>query len=271
MTCALPGATAIDRRARGTSSSLSCRETARAQLFAIRLWQMRNDRLPVVMSWSGGKDSALALWRLRQNPAFDLRAVLTTITEGYERISMHAIRVSILIRQASEIGVPVVRVPIPPDCPNALYQERMNEALDDPRIADVLHFAFGDLFLEDVRAYRESQLATASKRGVFPLWGEDTAELARSFIKDGFRAILTCVDPRRLDASFAGRYFDDSLLRDLPEGVDPCGENGEFHTLVFEGPIFTHPIRVEVGEVARRAGFVFCDVRTKTEDGNVGS
>jgi uncharacterized protein (TIGR00290 family) len=216
------------------------------------------------MSWSGGKDSALALWRLRQDPAFDVRALLTTITETYDRISMHAIRESILTRQASEIGVPVVRVPIPPDCPDALYQERMSEALDDPRIADVLHFAFGDLFLEDVRASRESQLTTAGKRGVFPLWGEDTAELARSFIKDGFRAILTCVDPRRLDASFAGRSFDESLLRDLPEGVDPCGENGEFHTLVFEGPIFPRPIRVEVGEIVRRGGFVFCDVLTGT-------
>jgi uncharacterized protein (TIGR00290 family) len=222
--------------------------------------------IPVVMSWSGGKDSALALWRLRQNPAFDVRALLTTITEGYDRISMHAIRKSILTRQASEIGVPVVRVPIPPDCPDALYQQRMNEALDDPRIADVLHFAFGDLFLEDVRASRESQLTTAGKRGVFPLWGEDTADLARSFIKDGFRAILTGVDPRRMDASFAGRYFDESLLRDLPEGADSCGENGEFHTLVFEGPIFPRPIRVEVGDVVRRAGFVFCDVLTESEE-----
>ena len=227
---------------------------------------LQDPRLPVVMSWSGGKDSALALWRLRQDPAFDVRALLTTMTEGYERISMHAIRESILTRQASEIGVPVVRVPIPPDCPDALYQRRMSEALDDPRIADVLHIAFGDLFLEDVRAYRESQLATAGKRGVFPLWGEDTADLARSFIKDGFRAILTCVDPRRMDASFVGRYFDESLLRDLPEGVDPCGENGEFHTLVFEGPIFPRPIRVEVGDVVRRAGFVFCDVLTKSEE-----
>lgn len=218
------------------------------------------------MSWSGGKDSALALWRLRRDPAFDLRAVLTTITEGFNRISMHAIRENFLTRQASEIGLPVVRVPIPPNCPNALYQERMSNALDDPRIADVVHFAFGDLFLEDVRAYRETQLTTAGKQGVFPLWGENTAELARSFINDGFRAIVTCVDPRRMDASFAGRYFDESLLRDLPEGVDACGENGEFHTLVFEGPIFTRPIRVEVGEVVSRAGFVFCDVLTKTEE-----
>jgi uncharacterized protein (TIGR00290 family) len=218
------------------------------------------------MSWSGGKDSALALWRLRQTPAFDVRAVLTTVTEDYDRVSMHAIRESILAQQASEIGVPVVRVPIPLDCPNALYQERMSKALDDPRIADVLHLAFGDVFLEDVRTYRESQLAAAGKRGVFPLWGEDTAELARSFINEGFRAILTCIDPRRLDASFAGRYFDESLLRDLPETVDPCGENGEFHTLVFEGPIFVRPIRVEVGAVVRRAGFVFCDVLTKREE-----
>jgi uncharacterized protein (TIGR00290 family) len=187
------------------------------------------------------------------------------MTEGYNRISMHAIREDILTRQASEIGVPVVRVPIPPDCPNALYQERLSKALEDPRIADVRHVAFGDLFLEDVRAYRETQLATAGKQGVFPLWGENTAELARSLIKDGFRAILTCVDPRRMDASFAGRYFDGSLLRDLPESADPCGENGEFHTLVFEGPIFTRPIRVEVGEVVSRAGFVFCDVLAKTE------
>jgi uncharacterized protein (TIGR00290 family) len=217
------------------------------------------------MSWSGGKDSALALWRLRQTAAFELRAVMTTLTERYDRISMHAIRESILAQQASEIGVPVVGVRIPPNCSNALYQERMSQALDDPCIADVVHFAFGDLFLEDVRTFRESQLAAAGKRGIFPLWGEDTTELARSFIKDGFRAILTCVDPRRLDASFAGRDFDESLLRDLPEGVDPCGENGEFHTLVFEGPIFAGPIPVEVGEVVTREGFVFCDVATRAE------
>src|SRR4029079_12642481 len=188
----------------------------------------------------------------------------------YNRISMHAIREDILMRQASEIDVPVVRVPIPPDCSDALYQERLSEALADPRIADVRHVAFGDLFLEDVRAYRERQLASVGKQGVFPLWGEDTAELARSFIKDGFRAILTCVDPHRMDASFAGRYFDGSLLRDLPQNVDPCGENGEFHTLVFEGPIFTRPIPIEVGEVVSRAGFVFCDARTKTEKSDLG-
>jgi uncharacterized protein (TIGR00290 family) len=192
-----------------------------------------------------------------------VRALLTTVTEGYDRISMHAIRESILARQASEIGVPVVRVLIPPDCSDALYRHRMSEALGDPRIADVLHVAFGDLFLEDVRAYRESQLMTAGKQGVFPLWGEDTADLARRFIRDGFRAILTCVDPRRIDASFAGRSFDESLLRDLPEDVDPCGENGEFHTLVFDGPIFPQPIPVDVGAVVRRAGFVFCDVLMK--------
>ena len=223
---------------------------------------MGRDRRPVVVSWSGGKDSALALWRLRQTAELEVRALLTTVTEGYDRVSMHAIRDSILAQQAAEIGVPVVRVPIPPDCPETLYQQRMREALQDTRIEDVEHFAFGDLFLEDVRAYRETQLAAAGKQGVFPLWGEDTAELARSFIEHGFRAILTCVDPRRLDASFAGRYYDESLLRDLPETVDPCGENGEFHTLVFEGPIFAHPIRVEVGEVVTRSGFVFCDVLT---------
>jgi len=224
---------------------------------------MRRDRPPVVVSWSGGKDSALALWRLRQTSDFEVRALLTTVTEGYERVSMHAIRESILAQQAAEIGVPVVRVPIPPGCPNSLYQQRMGEALQDPRIEDVKHFAFGDLFLEDVRAYREVQFAGAGKQGVFPLWGEDTAELARSFIEQGFRAILTCVDPRRLDASFAGRYYDESLLADLPDTVDPCGENGEFHTLVFEGPIVARPIRVEVGEIVARAGFVFCDVLTR--------
>ena len=190
--------------------------------------------------------------------------MLTTVTESYDRISMHAIRDSILSRQASEIGVPVVRVPIPPLCSDALYQARMRKALEDPRIAGVEHFAFGDLFLEDVRAYRESQLTAAGKRGLFPLWGEDTLELARSFIEQGFRAVLTCVDPRHLDASFAGRHFDDSLLRDLPQTVDPCGENGEFHTLVFDGPIFARPIPVEVGDVVTRGGFVFCDVVTST-------
>jgi uncharacterized protein (TIGR00290 family) len=214
----------------------------------------------VVLSWSGGKDSALALWTLRREQQAEPIALLTTVTDTYERISMHGVRRELLRAQARATGLPVLEVEIPPACPNDVYEQRMAHALASREIAGADTVAFGDLFLEDIRAYREQRLAQVDKRAVFPVWGRDTTALARTFIDAGFEAILVCVDPRRLDQSFAGRRFDDRLLADLPDGVDPCGENGEFHTFVHAGPIFDQPISVEIGETSIRDGFAFCDV-----------
>ena len=214
----------------------------------------------VALSWSGGKDSALALVALREELGCDPCTLLTTLTEGYERISMHGVRRDLLHRQAEAIGIPLVEIRIPPTCPNEVYEGRMAEAFAVPPLRDVERVAFGDLFLEDVRSYREQRLAAGGKFGLFPLWGRDTAKLARQFLARAFAAVLVSVDPNRLSASFAGRAYDEELLVDLPTGVDPCGENGEFHTFVYDGPIFAQPVDFEPGEVVEREGFVFCDL-----------
>ena len=211
------------------------------------------------LSWSGGKDSALALWTMRRRH-LEPEALITTVTERYERISMHGIRRELLARQADDLGIALVEVVIPPDCVNDVYDARMATAFASAPLSAVEAVAFGDLFLEDVRDCRERRLETAGKRGLFPLWGHNTRALARKFIDAGFEATLVCVDPRVLDASFAGRRYDERLLAELPPGVDPCGENGEFHTFVSAGPIFTAPIACERGEIVDREGFVFCDV-----------
>lgn len=214
----------------------------------------------MVFSWSAGKDSAFGLWTLLRDPAFEVRALLTTITEGYDRVSMSGVREELLDRQADGLGLPVIKVRIPPDCVNEVYEERMASTLASEDFLDVHHVAFADLYLEDVRAYREERLARVGKHGVFPLWGRDTAELAREMVEAGFRAIVVCLDPTTLDLSFAGRPFDLELLSDLPDGVDPCGENGEFHTFVWQAPMYREPIGCRSGEVVTRDGFVFCDV-----------
>ena len=213
----------------------------------------------LALSWSGGKDSALALWKLRREGR-EPAALLTTVTEGYERISMHGVRRSLLGRQARSVGVPLVEVTIPPACSNELYQQRLERAFAAPGLRGVETFAFGDLFLEDIRTYREERLAMADRQGLFPLWGLDTTDLAHEFIAAGFGATLVCVDPRKLDPSFAGRTFDEQLLADLPVEVDPCGENGEFHTFVHAGPILSRPIPCARGAVVERDSFVFCDL-----------
>jgi uncharacterized protein (TIGR00290 family) len=213
----------------------------------------------LALSWSGGKDSALALWTLRRDGR-EPAALLTTVTESYDRISMHGVRRTLLARQAESVGVPLVEVTIPPACSNEVYEQRLEQAFAGPVLRDIDTFAFGDLFLEDIRAYREERLAAAGRHGVFPLWGVDTTELAHEFIDAGFEATLICVDPRKLDPSFAGRPFDEQLLADLPPDVDPCGENGEFHTFVHAGPILTRPISCARGESVERDGFVFCDL-----------
>jgi uncharacterized protein (TIGR00290 family) len=173
---------------------------------------------------------------------------------------MHGVRRELLALQAQELGLPLVEVSIPVACPNEVYDARMDEAFASDRLCQVAEVAFGDLFLEEVRAYREERLATAGRRGLFPLWGRDTTRLARSFIEAGFEAVLVCVDPRELDPAFAGRSYDERLLADLPPEIDPCGENGEFHTFVHDGPIFARPIACALGDIVERDGFVFADL-----------
>jgi uncharacterized protein (TIGR00290 family) len=212
----------------------------------------------VALSWSGGKDSALALAALRAENVEPV-ALVTTVTEEYDRISMHGVRRSLLAAQAQAAAVPLVEISIPPMCPNDVYEARMARAFATT-LAGIDTVAFGDLFLADVRSYREERLARVGRDAVFPLWGRDTKALARTFVAEGFRAVLVCVDPRHLAARFAGRKFDGALLDDLPSHVDPCGENGEFHTFVYDGPVFSEPITIERGEIVERDGFIFCDL-----------
>ena len=215
-----------------------------------------------LLSWSGGKDSSLALQRLRADPGVRVEALLTTVTDAYDRVSMHGVRRPLLERQAAAVGLPLRLVHIPPACSNAEYEARFGAALAEWAADGGEAVAFGDLYLADIRAYRERLVAERAPRlaARFPVWGEDTAALARRFVGDGFRAVLACVDPRQVDARFCGRDFDLALLAELPAGADPCGENGEFHTFVADGPIFSHPVPVARGEVVERGGFWFCDL-----------
>jgi uncharacterized protein (TIGR00290 family) len=225
-----------------------------------------HDREPVLFCWSGGKDSAMALFTLLQRKDICVTALLTTVTEGYERISMHGVRRELLLQQAESIGVPLHEVRIPPQCVNPIYEARMEEALLMHFEQGVRKVAFGDIFLEDLRAYREKNLARMGMTALFPIWKRDTRELIRFFHAQRFRAIAACVDPKVLDPSFAGRELDESFFRDLPPTADPCGENGEFHTFDFDGPIFHTSIPVRTGEVVNRDGFVFCDLLPEMEE-----
>lgn len=215
---------------------------------------------PILFCWSGGKDSALALDHLRRDPRYEVVALLTTVTETYDRISMHGVRRTLLEQQAAALSLPLEIVTIPPQCSNATYEARMGQTLQRYKDRGVRHAAFGDIFLEDLRVYREQNLARIGMQALFPLWKRPTAELAREFIALGYRAVTVCIDPRVLDASFAGREFDPQFLADLPPAVDPCGENGEFHSFVFAGPDFTSPVAFQIGEVVQREGFCFCDL-----------
>jgi uncharacterized protein (TIGR00290 family) len=217
-------------------------------------------REPILFCWSGGKDSAMALHAVLSQNDVRVAALLTTVTEGYDRVSMHGVRRELLRQQAESIGLPLHEVLIPPQCVNPIYEARMEEAVLFHYKQGVHQVAFGDIFLEDLRAYREKNLARAQMTALFPIWKRDTRELAADFIASGFRAVAVCIDPTKLDPSFAGRELDATFFRDLPSGVDPCGENGEFHTFVFAGPIFRKPIHIRKGEVVRRDGFVFCDL-----------
>ena len=218
---------------------------------------------PVVLAWSGGKDSTLALERLFNDERWRVTALLTTVTSGYDRIAIHGVRRSILHRQVDGLGLRLIEAEIPPGSSNETYEHAFADALMQARADDtaIETIAFGDLFLADVRAYREAMLTRLGWRGLFPLWGEDTTLLAHRFIRHGYRAILSCVDTEQLDAAFCGRDFDESLLADLPASVDPCGENGEFHTCVYAGPLWREPIPLERGErVLRDARFQYVDL-----------
>ena len=221
--------------------------------------------MKILMSWSSGKDSAWATHLLRQRgtpPA----ALLTSINETADRVSMHAVRSDVLRAQAAAAGLPLITVPLPWPCTNEIYEKRMGAAVSDAVAQGFTHVAFGDLFLEDVRRYREDRLAGTGLEPLFPLWGMPTAGLAREMIAGGIEARITCLDPRVLAREFAGRPFDETLLDELPPGVDPCAERGEFHTCVVAGPMFAKRIDVAIGETVERDGFVFTDVRLR----NVG-
>jgi uncharacterized protein (TIGR00290 family) len=214
----------------------------------------------IFLSWSGGKDSSLALYEIRKAGKHRLAALLTTVTEDYDRISMHGVRRVLLEQQAESLGIPLRKILIPKDCSNTIYESRMKALLEEGLREGIETVAFGDIFLEDLKLYREKNLAQIGMKGLFPIWKRDSAELARTFIDLGFKAVLVCVDTAKLDRSFAGRSFDRDLLRDLPPGVDPCGENGEFHSFAYAGPIFKHEIPHTRGEVVQRDRFCFCDL-----------
>jgi uncharacterized protein (TIGR00290 family) len=219
---------------------------------------------PIVLSWSGGKDSALTLDALRRDPSVEVVAFLTTVTTGYDRISIHGVRRSLLYAQTKALGLPVYEVVLEPKSSNELYDAAVARALVDVRRRhpDVRRIAYGDLFLEDVRRYREERLTPLGFEGAFPLWGLPTNALARDFVDRGFEARLVCVDTTQLDASFAGRVFDHPMLDALPASVDPCGERGEFHTFVSNGPGFTTPVAYDVGEIViRDERFAYCELQ----------
>jgi uncharacterized protein (TIGR00290 family) len=212
------------------------------------------------MSWSGGKDSALALREILGTRAYTVNALLTTLTEEYDRISMHGVRRSLLHAQASSLGLPLEEVWIPRNSSNEIYETRMKATLTKYKDKGVEQVAFGDLFLQDVRSYREERLAKIGMRGVFPIWGRDTKKLAEEFAELGFRAVTCCIDPKRLGKEFCGKEYDLSFLASIPSAVDPCGENGEFHTFVYAGPIFKNEISIKRGPVVLKGGFYFADL-----------
>lgn len=215
----------------------------------------------VIFAWSSGKDSARALHEVSQNDHYEVVSLLTTVTEGYERISMHGVRIALVEQQTESIGLPLEKVYIPKGSSNENYEAAMRKALLRYKEQGVTGVAFGDLFLEDLKVYREKKLAEVGMKAVFPLWKRDTTELARSFIEQGFRAVITCVDSQVFEGSFSGRFYDEQFLADLPPHVDPCGENGEFHSFVFDGPLFSSPVRFEKGEVVVRDNrFHFCEL-----------
>jgi len=221
--------------------------------------------MKTMVSWSSGKDSAWMVHVLRQQPAYQLAGLLTTVNERYQRVAMHAVRVELLQAQANALNLPLWQIPIPSPCTNEVYERIMAATVRRAVDEGFTHMAFGDLFLEDIRRYREERLAGTGVTPVFPLFGLDTTALARTMVAGGLRARITCVNPTVVDARFAGRDFDAAFLDDLPPSVDPCGERGEFHSFAYDGPMFSAPIAITTGEVVERDGFMFADlVSTRT-------
>jgi len=213
-----------------------------------------------MLSWSSGKDSAWALHRMREDPDIAVDGLFCTINQAFDRVAMHAVRVALLQQQADSIGLPIQLIPIPHPCSNADYARIMGEFVAREKERGTECFAFGDLFLEDIREYREKALAGSGISAIFPLWGSDTRVLCATMLEGGLRAQITCVDPKQLAPEFSGREYDADLLRELPPGVDPCGENGEFHSFAFDGPMFSREITIKVGDTITRDGFVFTDL-----------
>jgi uncharacterized protein (TIGR00290 family) len=214
----------------------------------------------VLMSWSGGKDSCLALYEIQKAQEYCVAALLTTVTRDYDRISMHGVRRVLLEQQANSLGLPLREVLISKDATNQEYETKMEEAFSNYREQGIDSIVFGDLFLEEIRAYRDQFLAKHNMHGHYPVWQRDTTEFIKEFIALGFKAVITCVDGRALDPSFAGMMIDEHFLSALPAQVDPCGENGEFHTFVFDGPVFKEALRFTIGEKIARGSFWFCDL-----------
>ena len=214
-----------------------------------------------VFTWSGGKDSAMALYELQMADSYEVTALLTTVTEDYDRISMHGVRAALLERQAESLRLPLDKVYITRNASNEDYEAAMSDKLLHYRSRGIHSVVFGDIFLEDLRKYREDNLAKAGMQGIFPIWKRDTAELARTFIDLGFKAVITCLDSNVLDKRFVGRVFDERFLSELPDNVDPCGENGEFHSFVYDGPLFRERIPYKKGRIVlRNERFYFCDL-----------
>lgn len=213
-----------------------------------------------LLSWSSGKDSAWALQVLRQQPEVEVVGLMTTVNQLYQRIAIHAVRLELLQRQAEAVGLPLHIIDLPYPCSNAQYEAAMETFIAEARRQQIECMAFGDLFLQDVKEYRAARLSGTGITPLWPIWREPTDQLASRMIAGGLRAVVTCVDPRQLSASFAGREFNEQFLHDLPANVDPCGERGEFHTFVFDGPMFGRPVPIEVGETVEREGFVYADV-----------
>jgi len=218
----------------------------------------------VLFSWSGGKDSAIALHEIQKGDKYEIVSLLTTITEDYDRVSLHGVPRTLVEQQAYSLGLPIEEVFISKACSNEEYESKMRAMLTKFKQVGISSVVFGDVFLEEVRKYREDNLSQLEMKGIFPIWGRDTTELARSFITLGFQAVITCVDSRVLDKIFLGRTLDEHFLAELPPNVDPGGENGEFHSFVFDGPIFKERIAYTVGESVLRDSFYFCDLLPKS-------
>ncbi len=216
-----------------------------------------------LMSWSSGKDSAWALHKLQQNPEIDLVGLFCTVNKKFDRIAMHGVRVELLQKQARSIGLPLDIIEIPYPCSNAEYEKIMGQFVKTAINNNIEHFAFGDLFLEDVRSYREEKLKGSGIKPVFPVWGIPTDKLLREMISGGLRTVITCIDPRQISEEFVGRELDENFLCSLPKEVDPCGENGEFHSFVFDGPMFKEKIDIFVGDIVHRDDFIFADILSK--------